>query len=301
MARSRRADPDFVIDADRGPSDASTKRAALLNPDTYAERAAVREGARELDSAVESMPGLSRARRDQERAMPRNLTDDVPHPLMERQLPEPDSIRRPLSSRQRKARSATKRTVQDRLPLTQYRATSRLVGDPDRWRSLNGALSDAVGDVQDLDDRQRAEIQRVDRAVQAYERANDRGHVIYSNVEMPAEINPGRLDGYLRYGFKPGTVICFDRFTAGAHTLHEVEPDPATADRTAVFEIQTRRGMYLGRSDSMDDTAHLLPRGMRLRVAGAHLARYRRPDGTTGSRHVVQLVDADPRPPRPQE
>jgi hypothetical protein len=51
--------------------------------------------------------------------------------------------------------------------------------------------------------------------------------------------------------------------------------------------------MYLGRSDSVDDTTHLLPRGMRLRVVGSHLTRYRRPDGTDGRRRIIQLVDTD--------
>jgi hypothetical protein len=52
--------------------------------------------------------------------------------------------------------------------------------------------------------------------------------------------------------------------------------------------------MYLGRSDSVDDTAHLLPRGMRLRVAGSHQGNYQRPDGSTGRRLVIQLTDITP-------
>jgi hypothetical protein len=294
MGRSRSANPDgYVVDADRGSSTTAAKQAQSIGAAAAGARAETRDGARELDVAVESMPGLTRQQRDRERAMPRATAAEVPHPAMERVLPEPDAIRTPLSSRQRKARSVNKRAAQDRLPATQYAATVALVDREDRWAELNDALSEAAGDVQALDDGQRRDIQRVDRALQAYERANDRGHVVYSNVRMPAVINRSNLEGFVRNSFPTGTVVNFDRFTAGAHTMHEIESEEAPEDRSVVFEMQTRRGAYLGRSDSVDDTAHLLPRGMQLRVAGSHRASYRRPDGTLGTRHVVQLVDLD--------
>lgn len=299
MGRSRRADPDYVVDADRGSSAVpSTKRAALVDAGEYAGRDEVRDGARDLDSMVENAPGLTRQQKDRERAMPRDLTGEVPHPAMERTLPVPDSIRQPLSSRQRKARSVAKRATQDRLPLTQYAAVHRVITDEGHWRQINDVLSENVGDAQELDERRRVQVQRLDRAVQAYERTNDRGHVVYANVEMPTMINTSNLDGFVRNNFEEGSEICFDRFTGAAHTMHQVETSPETAHRTAVFEIQTRRGMYLGRSDSVEDTAHLLPRGMQLRVVGSHLARYRRPDGSEGRRQVIQLTDTDqPTPP----
>ena len=64
----------------------------------------------------------------------------------------------------------------------------------------------------------------------------------------------------------------------------------------AVFEIQTRRGAYLGHSDSQDRTDHLLPRGMEFEVVGTHEATYRAPDATTGRRMVIQLRDVTPEP-----
>lgn len=294
MARSRRVDPDYVTDVDRGSSEvASTKVARNVSTADFTERDLTRAGARQLDQAVEALPGLSRAQRDRERAIPRGIPAEVPHPAMQRRLPAPEEVRAPLSSRQRKARSVTKRAVQDRLPQTQYLATAALVSQPARWAQINDALSDAVGDAQELTDAQRREVQRVDRAVQSYEAASDRGHVVYVNVQMPPAVNRGNLAGFVRNQFRPGRVVSFDRFTAAAHTLHEIEPAPGGAARTAVFEIQTRRGAYLGRSDSVDDTAHLLPRGLRLRVVGSHLATYRRPDGSTGTRQIVQLADVD--------
>lgn len=287
----RKARPDgYVMDADRGRSARlSAKQATLVSPREMADRAADRAGARGLDRDVERMPGLSRLARDRHRAMPRDTTAPVPDPRMERTLPAPDQIRRPLSSRQRKDRSATKRDWQDSLPDTGYDTLSSLVAGG-RYRSrLNDALSQVAGDAQQLDDADRVRAQRVDRAVQAYERSSNRGHVVYANMQLPRELAGMDPVGAARAYLPAGTIVEFDRFTGGAHCMHEIEVDGG--DRVPVLEIQTRRGAYLGRSDSLDDTAHLLPRGLRLRVTAAHLARYERPDGTLGRRPVIQLLD----------
>jgi hypothetical protein len=293
MPRSRRSDPDYIVDPDRGSSaEQTSKQAELLTSGGYQERDEQRAGARELDVAVESMPGLTRQQRDRERAMPRGVSGEVPYPQMQRSLPAAGDVRKPISSRQRKARSITKRAVQDRLTRTQYIAlTDTVSGDGRTWQRLNDDLSEHTGDVQEVEERDKATIQRIDRAIQAYERAGNRGHIVYSNMELPRWINASNLDGFVRNNFKPGREVAFDRFTLGAHNLHQVDVEADRERRSAVFEIQTRRGMYLGRSDSIDDTAHLLPRGLQLRVDGVHRAKYQRPDGTSGSRLVIQLID----------
>ena len=292
MPRRIGPEPGFMLDLDRGDGTGlAGKQAALATPADMADRAADRAGARDLDQAVEAMPGMSRAARDRERAIPRNLAGPVPDPRMERTLPGPDQTRTPLSSRQRKARSAAKRGTQDSLPQTQYAALRNLASDPAHRARVNDALSAAAGDVQQLDEDTRRQVQRADRAIQAYEKSSNRGHVVYVNVHLPEALQGGSPVGVARSFLPAGTVIEFDRFTGAAHTMHEVEP-PDGGEGTLVLEVQTRRGMYLGRSDSADDTTHLLPRGMRGRVAGdAHIATYRRPDGTTGRRPVTQLVD----------
>lgn len=296
MGRKRyTASPDgagAVLDADRGSGNAGTKLASVLGRDEAQERQETREGARDLDARVEAHPGLNRQQRDRERATPRDVTGDVPDPRMERTLPTPDQVRMPMSARQRSARAVTKRAVQDRLPSTQYTAMNRMVTDDAQWRSVNDAVSDAAGDVQQLEDFQIAQIQRVDRSIMAYERANDRGHVVYCNVQMPSAVNASNLSGFLRNTFRPGSAIAFDRFTMGAHTMHEIERGDPDAQRTAVFEIQTLRGAYLGRSTSLDDTAHLLPRGPQYQIVGTHTATYQRPDGSTGRREVIQITDS---------
>lgn len=284
-----------VLDVDRGSGDASTKLAAVLSDAEARERRDVRNGARGLDATVETMPGLNRQQRDRERAMPRDVTDEVPDPRMERTLPAEGAVRVPMSGRQRSARSVTKRAVQSASPATHYTAVQQLLTEPARWRSANDALSDAAGDVQILPAAQIAQVQRTDRAIMAYERASNRSHVVYANVQMPAAVNTTNLGEFTRNTFQRGSVLAFDRFTAGAHDLHDVERDDSDAHRTAVFEIQTGRGVYLGQSSGGGgNTAHLLPRGLELRVVGTHTATYIRPDGSTGRRHVIQLTDHAP-------
>jgi hypothetical protein len=83
-----------------------TAAAAMVSPAEAGDRQATREGARDLDRAVEGMPGLDRAAKDRERAMPRPAAGDIPHPRMERRLPGEGQVRTSLSSRQRKTRHA---------------------------------------------------------------------------------------------------------------------------------------------------------------------------------------------------
>jgi hypothetical protein len=49
---------------------------------------------------------------------------------MERTLAERGSLRKPLSSRQRKARSVTKNAWQDKLPNNQYGAVADIITRP---------------------------------------------------------------------------------------------------------------------------------------------------------------------------
>lgn len=284
-----------VLDPDRGIGTTQAhKKGLILGQDAADERAADRAGARQLDNTVEHQPGLSRQQKDRERAMPRENLDKLGDPRMQRTLQEATELRRPLSSRQRKARSKTKRAIQDRQPRTQYEAVNSLITDQQHWNNLNTALSDATGDAQMLPDRQRQQAQRVDRAIQAYEQANDRGHVVYCNLELPSAVNRGNVAGFLNNQLEPGTSVDIDRFTFAAHTMHEVEAPDTPARPIPMLEIQTRRGLYLGRSDGSDDTTHLLPRGMRLTVIGHHHATFQRPDGTLGTRRVIQLIDTTP-------
>lgn len=299
----RRSDPDYVVDPDRGSSSVGTKVAEVVNPEASAQRADLRAGLRDLDSMTENMSGLTRQQRDRERITPRATTADLRHPRMQRPLPAADQVRVPFSSRQKKARSKARLRTQEAMPTAQYESQRRLMTNPDRWRAVNDALSEHTGDVQALTDRDQADLKRIDRSIQAYERVNDRGHVLYANVAMPPQINHSNLRGFVEHNFVPGDRVAFDRYTAATHQLHETSQYAAgdTAGRVAVFEMQTRRGAYLGHSDSQDNTAHLLPRGMDLEVVGAHETAYQAPDGSTGTRVVVQLRDVTPEPAPPPQ
>ena len=291
--------PDYRIEADRGSSSAiSVKQSVALAPTEHERRAEERAGARQWDAEVESgqvVPAsgraMSRVQKDRARAMPRATPADIPDPRMERRLPTPGAVRTPLSSRQQKDRSATKIRVQRAAPKAQVREVSRLVSDEDRWQHLNDQLSVNVSDAQQLENQDLDSVQRVDRAIQSYERENQRSHVVYTNVRMPRFINSSNVDGYVVNVFQPGKRIEFDRFTMGAQNLHEM--DGVRAPAVVAFEIQTRRGAYLGRSDSIDDTSHFLPRGMSLEVVATEHATYRRPDGSEGRRLVVQLKERE--------
>ena len=99
-----------------------------------------------------------------------------------------------------------------------------------------------------------------------------------------------------RAGFLFECADCGHQTSLTSGTLLEKTHKPFKVWFRAVFEISTRRGVYLGHSDSQDNTAHLLPRGMAFEVIGTHEATWRAPDGTSGTRVVVQLRDITPEP-----
>lgn len=288
---------DGVLEVDRRADSPRSKRAAWVKSDDAADRQDQRDGAVELDAAVQAAR-IPQSSKDVQRSFPRSRVADLGHPVMERTLPEPDAKRVPLSSRQRKERSKTKYEAWRRLPQRTYEALRDFLGNADgpdsEWRRIGNHLAEVAGDLQYVGSEDVArDARRIDRGIQAYESRNDRGHVVYANARMPFAVNHSNIEGFARNQFGIGDVVVFDRYTAGAHTMHEVERDIGDNERTLVFEIQTRRGAYVGQSDASDNTAHLLPRAMRMKVVGSHVAQFVRPDGTTGERVVVQMVDVD--------
>lgn len=290
MTKGRQRDPGGVLDSDRGSSE--TGKAAVIMPlGESIERDLERAGQRDLDKRLEASPGLSRAAKDAQRIAPRATVAPIGHPRKERVLASDTELRRPLSGRQMKDRSKTKRAVLASLPIRHYQAVTELAGQESTWLQVNDALSAAVGDPEQLAEDDQRMVRRVDAAIQQYEAGNDRGHVLYVNVEMPKAINRSNLVAFVNREYEPGERIAFDRYTGAVHSLHEASERPDPAGRTAVFEIQTRRGMYLGQSDGGNWTNHLLPRSMTFRVRGVVEATYRTPSGDTGTRLVIQLTD----------
>lgn len=288
-----------VLDADRGSSTPQSKSAKPISAEEAAAREDERAGLRDLDARLERAAGLTRAQRDAQRINPRDAAAAIDHPLKERRLPTADALRAPLSGRQQKARRKAARAVLARRPASQLRALDEFTRkNSTTWHTINDGLSDAAGDIDALPAEQRQTVARLDRAIQACEAATDRGHVVYANVRMPEAINHSNLEAYTKRQFQTGDEIAFDRYTGASHSLHEVTPFDDPAGRVAVFEIQTRRGLYLGRSEGSDNSSHLLPRGMQLRVVGVHHATYQGRAGERGSRMVIQLVDIAEDPAR---
>ncbi|MDV6283583.1 hypothetical protein [Rhodococcus jostii] len=194
--------PPTRLDPEAGTSTTpASKPAGHRSADTYKDRAQERDSARELDRMVEDAE-FTRARKDLERAFPRAAVPEVSE-RKRRELPIPDSIRQPPSSRQRKVRSVNKLKAQSRLPAVGYTAVKTLIDDPDRWTTVGEALSNARGDAQQLEEKMRSQVQRVDRAIQTAERFNDRGHILYCTVtlthtvpqeavNLPSTLQPGR-------------------------------------------------------------------------------------------------------------
>lgn len=292
--RSYPVTPDGApaLEVDRRAAPVGLKKAGYLAPESFTDRQERRSGLVELDAMTERMSGLTRAQKDKERVFPRERNQPLSHPAMQRPLPGPDEPRLPFSSRQKKARSRSRYAAAADLPRTQAVAQKRLMTTPQVWDRVNGQLAEHVGDPEGLSPADRKLVAQIDRSIQTAERHNDRGHVIYTNAEMPAAINHSNIYAWASKTFTPGAVVAFDRYTVGTHQLHETSAlQGDSAPRTLVCEIQTRRGAYLGHSDSMDDTTHLLPRGMRLQIVGITRAEYRTPDGGGGERLVLQLRD----------
>lgn len=299
----RQGSPDYIVDADRGSGSTRAKLAETTDWWENDEREQSRDGLRDLDKRIEGMPGLTRAQKDRERILPRATTGPLGHPVMQRPLQPVDQPRVPFSSRQKKARSKARNETLERLPAVQVFAQHDLVTRTTSWTKVNDELSERTGDISEISPAQERQVRRVDRAIQAYERNNDRGHIVYANVQMPSHINSSNLASFCDNAFERGTAITFDRYTTATHQLHETSGfvDPKHTNRTAVFEIQTRRGAYLGGSDSQDNTRHLLPRGMSFEVVGTSTVEYQAPDGHRGKRVVIQLRDITPEPSRKEE
>lgn len=288
----RSDNPDYYVDPDRGTGSVGHKQAEFVDLDEAQERSADRAGLRDLDARLQATEGLHWATKARQRLYPQNRSAPLAHPRMERQLPAKAELRVPLSGRQRKERSKARHQAQARMPQTQLRAVRQLTSDAQVWGRLGDQLSQHVGDLDAMDPDDAAEVRRIDRAIQSYERHNERGHVVYTDVKLPAWINTADIAAFVRNHFSRGERIEFDRYTVGAHQMHEAM---AHADEHSIaFEMQTRRGAYLGQSDRGTDTGHLLPRALTFQVAGITNAEFIRPDGSRGRHLTVQLIDVTP-------
>ncbi|MCT1515302.1 hypothetical protein [Dietzia cercidiphylli] len=289
MARqkSRQASPDGRIEVDKSSGRDGTglsKTAVRVSEEEFLDRAATRAGARSLDAKVESS-GAGRGTKDAQRSFPRPADGPV-SPRKQRPLQHAGITRTPPSSRQRKERSATKNRVWSQQPTSVREAVTGLVSGQEQWKGVSERLAATAGDLQTLSESDRLKVQRVDRFIQSYERESGREHVLYMPVSLPDGASSIREIGTQ---LPDRSTVSLDRFGYGSHSLHELDAMSGHGD--TVFEVSTSRGAYLGGSDSVDDTRHITPRGMVLRIAGKKRVSYQRPDGSIGERIVVQCRD----------
>ncbi|QNJ90014.1 hypothetical protein HZU40_00730 (plasmid) [Mycolicibacterium fluoranthenivorans] len=287
-ARPNREQP-VAVDVEGGVISARDVKAAReVAADAMTEREFQRLANQITDEARDEDSSLTRAARDRDRATPRDASQ-VDSARLRGDLPAEGEFRRALSGRQRKIRSTIKNQAMASAPASQHAAIRTMLTeeDPGEWRRINGGLHVAAGDAQKLGDGDRAKVQRLDRAIQSYERLNDRTHKVYVAVELPDNHQDVRGLRDLPANLRPGSGVAFDQFTLTRHNLHETPGHDS--DRHVVFEVVTSRGMYLGRSDSVEDTTHLLPRGMQFEISSADYATYETRSGGFGERLVLQL------------
>jgi hypothetical protein len=114
----------------------------------------------------------------------------------------------------------------------------------------------------------------------------DRTHTVYVAVKLPDTHGDVKDVDDLPPNLQPGAKVTFDQFTITRHSLHETPGHDS--HRHLMFEMTTSRGMYFGHSDSVEDTTHVLPRGMPCEVVAACHAVYQN-GSSYGSRLVLQL------------
>lgn len=171
----------LVVDVEGGTISARDIKAAReVTEDVMTERDFQRLANRIADQVRDEDTSLTRPARDRDRATPRDVSH-VDSQRLRGDLPGQGEFRRALSGRQRKIRSTLKNQVMAAAPASQHEAIRTMLTDEDprEWRRINRSLHTAAGDVQQLTDTDRVKVQRLDRAIQSYERGNDRTHRVY--------------------------------------------------------------------------------------------------------------------------
>lgn len=263
------------------------KKAREVLAEKVAENQANRLFNHIVDEMREGDKSQTRAAKDRDRATPRD-TSSEPSARLRSSLPAAGEFREALSPRQRKLRSALKNKVMNGAPQSQHQAVRTMLNDQDtaEWSRVNRDLHRSAGNVQKLDPDDRKTVQRLDRMIQSYEKINDREHKVYVAVELPDNHSDVGSLADIPRSMRPGATLAFDQFTVAKHNLHELPSHDSK--RHIVFEIVTRRGAYLGRSDTVEDTTHLLPRGLHTQAVSAEHVTYETP-GSYNGRIVIQL------------
>lgn len=288
MARKSR--PPMEARAPMSDGEVGTRADYLTDAD-YVERRRMREDQRIGDELLDER--LPQRSADAARMTPRTI-EDAANPRMSRTLAGEGEVRKSMTSRRKKDLAKSKKEVLHALPKTQHGALMAATTDHRKMEGLNSILSDTAGNPYHDGvpaSAQRA-FRRIDMAIQASERQNEREHIVYAPAFAPHDAGSSR-EAYMRRiseAIEDEGTMEFDRYIAADHSLSNLESDFGSE---IVFEIKTRSGAYLGSSDTLPDAVHLLPRGRVLKpVAIQRDVPYTKPDGSIGSwARVVQFED----------
>ena len=161
---------------------------------------------------------------------------------------------------------------------------------------MNRELNGVVGMRSDLPPATQRRVREIDRSIQAFERTNEREHIVYTTLKAPKD--HGNSRNALRNRLEEMTqneegsensTLTFDSYIPASHSIGTLKDSP-----DIVMEIRTKSGAYLGTSDTTPDASHLVGRGRVLRPVSVHEVSYVKPDNTRGTRTVVQMDDVTP-------
>lgn len=267
------------------PPTEHTRRAEFPTATAEAEREAIREESRTTAAALDEKMTMREA--DARREVPR-LRTDAANPNMDRALPAAGAVRGMLSSNRKKDYNKRKREWATALPKTRHDAMSRTMTNRAALEGVNRELNSVTGAKSELKPAIRRRVERIDAAISDFERTNPREHIVYATLKAPFDRQPSRdaLRDRLERMAQSGSSMTFDSYIPSTHSLGTVAESP-----DIVMEIKTRSGAYLGSSDTTPNADHLVGRGRTLRPVAVTEATYVRPDGTRGSRIVVQMED----------
>lgn len=286
MARTSKVNPN--VDAE---PEEYTRRAEFATDSAEREREDIREDARATAAALrENMTERSAEARSE---VPTMRTDSI-NERKSRRLPSPSAERQMLSSNMKKEYNKTKRGWVEVMPHSHFQAMNRTMANRAMLESVNRELNRVVGMRSELRPATQRRVREIDRAIQSFEATNEREHIVYAVLKAPKEHGNSRNALVRRLEALSGdeeATVSFDSYIPASHSLGTLNDGP-----DIVMEIRTKSGAYLGTSDTTPDASHIIGRGRVLRPVGVHEASYVKPDGTRGSRLVVQMDDVTPNP-----
>ena len=276
------------VDAPPKPHTAKTD---WTTADAEEERDLIRQDAATSAAALDDTMTMQEA--DARREVPRMRTDAA-NPNKNRSFAGSTTVRGMLSSNMKKDYSRTKRAWVQSLPKTRRRAVERTMSDRASLEGVNRALHSTVGMKSELPSAVRRRIEATDRAIQDYERTNDRQHIVYATLQAPRPHGNSRTALRNRLAAMAADPeetqgLTFDGYIPATHSLGNVSD---SAD--IVMEIRTRSGAYLGTSDTTPNSDHVVGRGRVLKPVGVHEVPYMTPEGSRGTRYLVQMDDVTP-------